>query len=150
MMLKSLIFIIMSVLFALNANAACNIVNGKAYGDCAGVTVSQNTKGIITVSSYQSESGVIDGARVKSGGSLSLSGICNGNIEVSKGGTLTVTGIVNGTVKNNGGIIEIEGQVSHVSAISGKTTIGGIVSGVSGESKIIYRSGAVIGGVPKP
>lgn len=140
----------MSALFAINANAACNIVNGKAYGDCAGVTVNQNTKGIIIVSSYKSESGIIDGARVKSGGSLRLSGICNGDIEVSKGGTLTVTGIVNGIVKNNGGIVEIEGLVSHVSANSGKTTIGGSVSSVSGVSKIIYKSGAVIGGVPKP
>ncbi len=150
MMLKSLIFIITSTLFALNVNAACNIVNGKAYGDCTDVTVNQTTKGIITVSSYQSESGIIDGARVKSGGSLNLSGIGNGDIAVSKGGTLTVTGIVNGTVKNNGGIVEIEGQVSYVSANSGKTTIGGVVSSVSNESKIIYKSGAVIGGVPKP
>lgn len=150
MMLKSFTFIVLLASFAINANAACNIVNGKAHGDCAGVTLNQNIKGIITVTSHQSESGIIDGALVKSGGSLYLNGICNGDITVSKGGTLAVNGIVNGTVKNNGGHVEIEGQVSHLSANSGKTTIGGIVSSVSGESKIIFKSGSVVGGIPKP
>lgn len=137
-------------LYSFGAHAACNIVNGKAYGDCAGVTVNNQSKGVITVSSYQSESGIIQGARVLSGGTLSLSGISNGNVTVSKGGSLLVTGIVNGIVENNGGSVEIEGQVNHVAAQSGKTVIAGTVSSVSGNTHVIYKSGAVIGGVPKP
>lgn len=128
--------------------AACNIVNGKAYGDCAGVTLNTGSKGIIKVSSNKTESGIIEGANLLEGGSLYLSGTCNGDITVNKNGKLVVTGIVNGTVKNNGGIIEIEGEVFSVVANAGKTTISGIVLYVRGRSKIVYKSGAVIGGKP--
>lgn len=102
------------------------------------------------VTSTVSESGIIKGAKVRSGGSLYFNGISNGDITVSKGGFLLVSGIVNGTVKNNGGIVKIDGQVDHVSAQSGEVTIAGIVSRVSGPSKIDYKSGAVISGVAKP
>ncbi len=128
--------------------AACNIVNGKMYGDCAGVTLNNGSKGIIKVSSYKAESGIIDGARVLAGGSLYLSGISNGDITVNKNGKLVVTGIVNGAVKNNGGVIEVEGEVSSVVANAGNTIISGIVSYVRGSGKIVYKSGAVIAGQP--
>lgn len=140
--------LILSFLLPVHSYSACNIVNGKAYGDCAGVTVNSGSKGKLKVSSYMSESGIIKGARVLSGGSLFLSGISYGDIVVSKGGKLVVTGIVIGTIRNNGGTVKIEGEVSTVIANSGSTTIAGIVSYVTGSGKVSYRSGAVIGGKP--
>ena len=118
---------IVLVLVPIYGHTACNIVNGKAYGDCAGVTLNNGSNDFIKVSSYKSESGIIDGANVLAGGTLYLSGISNGDIVVSKSAKLTVTGIVNGTVKNNGGTVIIEGDVTGVVANRGSTTIGGIV-----------------------
>lgn len=130
------------------AYSACNIVNGKAYGDCAGVTINAAPGKFTVVSSYSSESGIISGARVENGGTLYLSGISNGNISVDSGGKLYVTGIVNGSVTNNGGVVEIEGDVSLVIANSGTTTISGIADSVTGKGKVIYQKGAVISGTP--
>ena len=130
------------------AHSACNIVNGKAYGDCTGVKINAAPSKFSIVSSYSVESGIISGARVENGGTFYLSGISNGNISVASGGKLYVTGIVNGAVTNNGGLVEIEGDVSHVIANSGTTTISGIADSVTGESKVIYQKGAVINGNP--
>ncbi len=128
--------------------SACNIVNGKAYGDCAGVTINANPGKFSVISSYASESGIIAGARIENGGTLYLSGISNGNILVNSGGKLYVTGIVNGSVTNNGGVVEIEGDVSRVKANSGTTTISGIAGSITGKGKIFYQKGAVINGKP--
>ncbi|MGA2332023.1 MAG: hypothetical protein ABSG75_09705 [Syntrophales bacterium] len=98
---------IFSFLFPTHSYSACNIINGRAYGDCAGVTVNSGSKGNIKVSSYVSESGIIKGARVLHGCTLLLSGICDGDIVVSKSGKLIVMGTVNGTIINNGGTVEI-------------------------------------------
>lgn len=130
------------------AHSACNIVNGKTYGDCAGVTINEAPSKFSIVSSYTSESGIISGARVENDGTFYLSGISNGNISVDSGGKLYVTGIVNGSVTNNGGLVEIEGDVSHVVANSGTTTISGIAGGVTGKGTVIYQKGAVINGRP--
>jgi len=148
--MKKLILIIeiFSVLFPTYSYSACNIINGKAYGDYAGVTVNYGSKGNIKVSSYVSESGIIEGARILPGGTLFLSGICNGDIVVSKSGKVTVTGSVNGTIINNGGTVEIEGDVSAVVANYGSTTISGTVAHITGKGKVSYRKGAVIGGKP--
>ena len=129
-------------------NAACNIIDGKAYGDCADVSINYGSKGIINVTVYKSESGIITGANVHAGGTLYFSGISSGDIVVDKSAKLTVTGIVNGTIRNNGGYVEIEGEVDSVVANAGSTTISGIVSYVTGNGKVIYKSGAVIGGKP--
>jgi hypothetical protein len=64
------------------AHAACNIVGGKPYGDCAGVRVNESSKGHLAVRSYTSEGANIDGATVQKGGVLELSGISNENIVV--------------------------------------------------------------------
>jgi hypothetical protein len=53
---------------------------------------------------------------------------------------------VYGTITNNGGVIEIEGDVSYVVANLGTTLISGIADGVFGKGKVVYRKGAVIGG----
>ncbi len=132
----------------ISAYSACNIINGKAYGDCAGVTINTAPEKIAVVSSYSSEPGIITGARIKNSGTLYLSGISNGNVSVDNGGKLYVTGIVNGSVTNNGGVVEIEGDVSLVIANAGTTTISGIADSVTGKGKVIYEKGAVIGGNP--
>ena len=92
-------------LFASQANitiAACNIVDGKAYGDCGDVKINTSSKPLLEVRGQVSESSIIDGATVYSGASLLLSGISNGNIRVLSGGRLTVSGVVNGEVRNEG------------------------------------------------
>ena len=142
------IAVLLFLLVPIYGHAACNILNGKAYGNCAGVNVNKGSKGFIKVSTYKTESGIIAGANVLSGGILFLSGISNGDIVVSKRAKLTVTGIVNGTVINNGGTVEIEGEVDSVAANGGSTTIGGTVSYVTGDGKVVYKSGAVVGGSP--
>lgn len=66
------------------SSAACDIVNGKAYGDCQNVTVRQGAKPSLNVRSYVTESDIVAGATVHSGGSLHLSGISTGDILVKK------------------------------------------------------------------
>jgi hypothetical protein len=136
------------ILVPIYGRAACNIVNGQAYGDCAGVTVNSYSKGFIKITAYKTESGIIAGANVLPGGSLYLSGISNGDIVVSKNAKLIVMGVVNGTVKNNGGTVEIEGSVDNVVTNGGSTTIGGMVSYVTGSGKIVYKNGAIVSGKP--
>ena len=148
-MIRQLLFIVATIVVSMPAYSACNIVNGVAYGDCSSVNVSSASKGILRVTSYFSESGIIAGANISKGGYLNLSGISNGNISVSKGGRLVVSGIVNGVVSNSGGSVKIEGTVTSVIANSGLTTIAGIVSHVDGKGKIKYKTGAVINGKPK-
>jgi hypothetical protein len=115
-----------------SAQAACNIVDGKAYGDCAGVTVRNGEKSPLNVRSSVFESSIVEGATVHPGGSLHLSGISNGDIVVKRGGRLLVTGVVNGAIRNNGGFVEIEGIVDHLSSDGGTATIGGQVGSFSG------------------
>jgi hypothetical protein len=128
--------------------AACNIVGGKAYGDCAGVRVNEGTKGHLTVRTRTSEAAIIDGATILKDGALELSGISNGDITVHRGGHLRVTGIVGGTVTNLGGTVEVEGMLNHLHTTSGMVTISGTVGSVSGEGVVSYKKGSVIGGVP--
>ena len=126
-------------------SAACNVINGKSYGDCGNVNIIENLKGIMVISSDESVPGIISGARVKPGGSMYLTGISKGDITVEKGARLIVKGIVNGTVTNYGGLVEIDGKVDSVNAIDGVTRIGGIVSFLTGPGKVEYKTGAITG-----
>lgn len=130
------------------SHAACNIVDGKGYGDCAGVRINEGIKGQITVRSSTSQSGIIEGAAVLKGGDLHLSGISNGDITVHHGGRFVLTGVVNGTVRNLGGKVEIEGMLDRLHTTGGQVVIGGNVGSVSGTGPIGYKMGAVVGGVP--
>lgn len=130
------------------AEAACNVVDGKAYGDCAGVRVVEGTNGHLTIRSDRSESAIIDGATILRGGTLHLSGVSNGDILVHRGASLRLTGVVNGTIKNEGGTVEVEGLASRVHTNGGNVVIGGNVGSVSGEGTVTYKRGALIGGVP--
>jgi hypothetical protein len=130
------------------SRAACNIVNGKAFGDCEGVRINEGIKRHLTVRSYTFESGIIEGATVLRGGQLVLSGISNGDITIHEGARLLLTGIVNGTVNNLGGSVEIEGSLEHLRTTGGQVLIGGIVGSISGPGPTTYKKGAVIGGAP--
>ena len=130
------------------ALAACNIVNGKAYGDCQNVSVNRGTKPALNVRSYVSESAIVAGATVHSGGSLHLTGVSNGDIVVKRGGQLSVTGIVNATVRNDGGTVEIEGIVSQLISNGGRAAVGGQVGSFSGTGPVAFKKGAVLNGTP--
>lgn len=126
----------------------CNVVNGKAYGDCKGVNVNTGQKGKLVITTSVAESGMIDGAVVKRGGSLQLSGMSVGDITVEAGASLEVNGTVNGSITNNGGKVRINGTARSVHVNSGSLEISGMVDSVSGSGTITFQKGAVIGGKP--
>ncbi len=129
-------------------SAACNIVNGKAYGDCADVTVNRGTKPALQVRSASSASGIGGGATVFADGSLYLSGISNGDITVYRKGRLFLSGIVNGTVRNLGGVVEVDGILDSLFTTGGEVTVGGTIGSVSGPGAVVFRRGSVLGGTP--
>ena len=133
----------------MNANAVCNIVGNKAYGNCAGVQITnQGGKGHLTVKTYTSEQAVIQGATILKGGTLVLRGVSNGDITVHQGGRLEIKGLVNGTVKNLGGNVKVDGMLSHLFTSSGQVTIAGNVGSISGNGAVTYLKGSIINGVP--
>jgi|GEM_PF-7130058 len=144
-------FVLTTMLFVvpMRSLAACNIINGQAYGDCGGVTINQGGKGYLFVTNTVFESGIISGATVRRGGALELSGVSDGNIVVEKGGKLTVTGVVNGNIINKGGHIAVEGSVHRIKTTGGTVVISGIVDQVTGNGPITYSKGAVVGGIPR-
>jgi hypothetical protein len=91
------------------ASATCNIVNGVAYGDCAGVTVRTEAEPHRIVTGYADISGVVAGATVRTNATLRLTGLSTEAITVERGGRLIVAGIAEESIFNNGGRIEIAG-----------------------------------------
>ena len=144
-------FVMSAMLFGASKRlfAGCNIIDGRAYGDCGGVTINRHSKGYLSVTTTVFEPGIIRGATVRKGGVLELSGVSNGNIVVEKGGTLTVTGVVDGAIINKGGHIVVEGTAHLIETTGGTVVIGGIVDRVAGNGLIKYRKGAVVGGMPR-
>jgi hypothetical protein len=130
------------------AHAACNIVDGKAYGDCGSMTIRSGAKPALEVHGYIAESAIISGATIHPGGFLHLSGILNGDIAVRRGGQLTVTGMANGVVRSDGGAVTVEGIVQRLESNGGTTTVGGNVHSVGGSGSIYFKSGSVLAGVP--
>jgi hypothetical protein len=128
--------------------AACNIVNGKTYGNCENVTVRHGAAQVLNVRSSVTESAIVSGATVHSGGSLHLSGISNGDIVVKRGGQLFITGVVNATVRNEGGTVEIEGIIGSLVSNGGKATVGGQVGSFSGKGPVDFNKGAILQGAP--
>jgi hypothetical protein len=130
------------------AGAACNIIGGKAYGDCSNVRVNREQPQKINVKSYVVESGIISGATVLNGGTLALHGISNGDVLVHKGGRAIVGGTVNGSIYNRGGYVEVEGIVDHLHLEGGVAVIEGVVGQTSGVGEARYKVGSVLNGVP--
>jgi hypothetical protein len=147
---RSLVFLYLTIELgrAPAVDAACNIVNGKTYGDCGEVRVTAGAKAQLFVRSFVREVAIINGAIVLEGGVLELSGISNGDIVVHQGGRLKVTGTVNGTVRNLGGYVEIEGILQSLYTTGGNVVVGGNVGNVSGGGLVSYKKGAVLRGVP--
>lgn len=147
--MRWLAFVVVLAAWSASAFAGtCNVVNGKAYGDCKGINVNTGPKGKLVVTTAVAESGMIDGAIVKRGGSLQLSGMSVGDIIVEAGAILEVNGTVNGTITNNGGKVRIGGTARSVRVNSGSLEVFGMVDSVSGSGTITYQKGAVIGGKP--
>lgn len=118
----------------------CSVSNGVAVGDCGPMK-------FLEVTGTERVDKVIPGARVKSGGSLLVSGMVNGDVTVELGGLADIRGSVNGAVINNGGTAEIHGAVNRLQANGGKTTVYGMVQLVNGSGTVHYITGAIVGGV---
>lgn len=137
---------LLSAWLATNASAACNIVNGVAYGDCAGVTVNNGRATFEVVNSYRSLSGISEGAQVLSGGSVSVSGVAD-RVIVERGRTASVSGIVQRLEVS--GTAHVSGQVNFILLRDrGRVTVEGIVSGISGNGFALLEAGSVIAGRP--
>ena len=128
--------------------SACNIVNGKAYGNCENVQVNQGVRPALRIRNHVMESGIVSGATVYADGSLNFSGIANGDITVNRGGRLSVTGVVNATVRNNGGFVEIEGIIDRLISNGGNAVVSGQVGSFSGKGPVIFEKGAILHGTP--
>lgn len=144
--MRIIILSLISVWLATSATAACNIVNGKAYGDCSGVTVNTGRKAFQVIDRYHSLAGVSEGAQVLSGGSLSVSGVAD-RVIIEIGGTAYISGVV--------GLLEVSGTANITGRVTsillrdgGRVTIEGIVGGITGEGTAVLEAGSVIGGLP--
>ena len=145
---KLAITLVAGALLATQALAACNIVDGKPYGECTAVQVNSASKGTLNVNGSHEESSIVDGANVHAGGKLQLSGISNGDIIVHAKGTLLVTGVVSGTVRNEGGSISIDGTVNRLESSGGSAQISGIVGTLGGSGPVTIHKGAILSGIP--
>jgi hypothetical protein len=67
---------------------------------------------------------------------------------VKRGGQLLVTGVVSATVRNEGGIVDIEGVVDNLITSGGNAVIGGQVDSFSGRGPARFKKGSVLRGVP--
>ena len=144
--MRLIILSLISASLATSATAACNIVNGKAYGDCAGVTVNTGRTAFQVIDRYHSLAGVSEGAQVRSGGSLSVSGLAD-RVIVEMGGAAYVSGVVR--LLEVSGTASITGQVtSIILRDGGRVTIEGVVGGITGEGTAVLEAGSVIGGLP--
>lgn len=140
--------LVLILLAPLVGSAACNITNGKAYGDCQNVNLRNGPGPALNIRSHVTETAIVSGATVYAGGSLDLSGISNGDITVKRGGYLLVTGVVKATVRNDGGTVEIDGIVASLVSNGGHSIVGGQVGNFSGKGPATFKSGAVLQGVP--
>lgn len=134
--------------FASGAHAACNIVNGVAYGDCGSVTVNTGKAPFTTINNYGSLSGISEGAHVLDGGALTVSGVAD-RVIVEPGGSVRVSGIV--TRLEVGGTAYVSGQVNTiVLRDGGQITVEGIVGTIFGRGFATFIAGSVVSGRPTP
>jgi hypothetical protein len=125
----------------------CNVVNGKAYGDCQNVTVNVGDApevASLDVRTSVVAANIIKGATIHPGGALTLTGISQGDIVVHRGGRLKVSGTVDGTVRNDGGHVEITGIVAHLISSGGTVTVRGIVKRHGGSGPITFTKNSVL------
>ena len=141
-----LLCLVAAAMYAQPAHAACNIVNGVSYGDCAGVTVNAGTSPYKTIKGSDSISGIAEGAQVLRGGSLHVSGIAD-RVIVDEGGRSFVSGIVR--YLEVSGVVTVTGQVDHLQLVAGgRAMVEGVLGYVSGVGTLHLSAGAVVGGEP--
>ncbi len=146
MRLFLLLLSLLSTSLATGASAACNIVNGRAYGDCAGVTVNTGSTPFQVIGTYRSRSGISEGAQVLSGGSLSVSGIAD-RVIVEQGGTAHISGTVQRLEVS--GVAHVSGTVNSILLRdSGCVIVEGIVGGISGNGTALLETGSADAGRP--
>ena len=130
------------VIFFFNSHcspaANCLITNGVKVGSCETVLEFLDVKSKIT------NSGIINGAIIRSGGNLELHGISNGNITIMQGGFISIYGKVNGEVINKGGNVTITGHVNKLTNLFGKVLVDGIVDYSTGT--IEFKKGSIVNG----
>ena len=140
------LFLASCVLCSSKSVAACNIVGGKAYGDCAGVTVKTGSTAFEEVAGYKMISGVSDGVRVLSGGAVTVTGIAD-RVVIEDGGSALILGIAH-SVTNKGGFVRVSGMVDVLSMVGGRAVIEGQVGHVSGTfGELELLPGSVVSGV---
>ncbi len=143
--MKILFIFIVILLHPYKTYSACNIVNGKKYGDCSNVTVNIKSypKSLI-ISNNQTISGIKKNIKILAGGDLYLTGISQ-DILIEKYGKLTLTGMAN-NITNNGGTLLIEGNAENIYANGGNTIIKGVINSIVGNGNVKIENGAVING----
>lgn len=134
--------------FASGAHAACNIVNGVAYGDCGSVTINTGKVPFMTIDNYGSLSGISEGAHVLDSGTLTVSGVAD-RVVVEPGGSVQVSGIVSRL--EVGGTAYVSGHVNTIVLRDGsKITVEGVVGTIFGRGFATFISGSVVSGRPTP
>lgn len=134
-----------SILSPLPVLAACNIIGGQGYGDCAGVTINRGKEPFREITTLGSISGLSEGARVMSGGSLSVTGSAD-RIIVEEGGRATINGMVTTLIVS--GSAQIEGVVSSLTLKGGTADVNGVLHSYSGVGVLNLAAGSVVMGVP--
>ena len=147
-MKKTSILILIFLIYPYISYSACNVVNGKKYGNCSHVTININNSNppeSFIVSGYKTISGITKDIHILPGGSVYKSGISKGNIIIEKDGRLTISGIAN-SITNNGGVLIVTGIVDSIFAKDGITRISGVVKLLYGEGEIQLEPGSVVNG----
>ena len=113
-------------LLSAKADAACNIVNGVASGDCSGVNINivKSPKNY-EVSGYRQFNGIVGRVSIRKGGNVTISGIASA-ATVHAGGVLHVRGQTN-SIMNYGGTVMVDGMVEQIQSIGGVVHVSGIV-----------------------
>lgn len=133
-------------MLASSAQAACNVINGVGYGDCAGVTINTRKDSFRTVDRYESISGISAGAHVIAGGNLYVSGMAE-HVVVDTSGSVRVAGTVNRLEVS--GDAHVSGSVNTIILRNGgQVTVEGIVGAILGEGHATLIEGSVVSGRP--
>jgi hypothetical protein len=144
--MRFFLLFLFSVSFATSGFAACNILNGVAYGDCAGVSVNTGRTSFQVVDTYRTLSGISEGAQVLSGGSLMVSGTAQ-RVIVEQGGMAQVSGIVQQVEVS--GTAQVSGQVGTILLRDGgRAIVQGIAGQILGNGTALLEAGSVVASRP--
>ena len=141
-----LLILLSSVSFATSGFAACNIMNGVAYGDCANVTVNTGRTSFQVVDTYRALTGISEGAQVRTGGSLEVFGTAQ-RVIVERGGMASISGTVQQVEVR--GTVQVSGQVGTILLRNGgRAIVEGIVGQILGDGTALLEAGSIIASRP--